>query len=744
MRNLPLGKRLFLLALAGILPLAAMSGIALLALVHQQRAQAEHASLEIVRALAIGVEGEIQRSFSALATLAAANSLERGDIAAFRMRTRRVMENQPHWLTIILADPQANVLLNTNVAPGERLPPVAEKESFEQAIRTRKPVVGFLARGQHGQFGVPLRVPVLRNGELRYILTCVIKPQAIMDRIERQRVPSDWVVSVFDAKGLRVARSRAHEKFIGKGASPSLQDLLKGDAREGTGITNALEGEPVYTAFTRLDSIGWTVAIGIPTSEIDMSGYRSLAVYGGGLLLSLALGMLASLAVARSINRPIGELRKAAQSLGHGGPVAVGANDIPETREVAEALAAAARQLEENASEREKLLADTEAARRQAEAANRTKDEFLAMLGHELRNPLAPMVNALELMNRRNHDPDARERQVIARQVAHLSRLVDDLLDVSRITKGKIQLQRNPIDLRTVAANALELTEPIFERRERGIDVELPDRPIFVDGDAVRLAQVLSNLLINAAKFTPPEGRIALRLRAVDDMAELAVEDSGCGIAADLLPHVFELFMQGRQSIDRRAGGLGLGLAIVKALVRMHGGTVVAESEGQDKGSRFVVQLPLCAGSETTTAWEPGPSAADDEHGRRILLVDDNADAAEILAQLLHEAAGCEVRTEANGPAALAALDAFLPDVAILDIGLPGMSGFELAQHLRRDARLPGLHIVALTGYGRAPDRARALDHGFDELLVKPVTLARLLAVIERLEKETSDRQTGP
>jgi signal transduction histidine kinase/CheY-like chemotaxis protein len=386
-----------------------------------------------------------------------------------------------------------------------------------------------------------------------------------------------------------------------------------------------------------------------------------------------------------------------------------------------------------------RLYADAETARRQAETANRAKDEFLAMLGHELRNPLAPIVTALHLMEMRGDGSAAGERRIIERQVAHLLRLVDDLLDVSRITQGKIQLERARVDVRSIVARAVEITQPAMEKRPRALDIELPPGPVFVHGDAVRLAQVLSNLLTNAAKFTPPEGRIALRLKAPagpGDPVEVVVQDAGAGIAADLLPHVFDLFLQGEQPSDRKGGGLGLGLAIVKTLTSMHGGTVIAESGGPGKGSTFTVRLPL-ADERTTAVPEESTGLRHTRGSGRVLIVDDNTDAAQTLAQLL-AALGYTTRSVGDGPAALVALDEFKPGIAILDIGLPGMDGYELARALRADARVPGIKLVALTGYGSERDRGRALAAEFDEHLVKPVSIERLLDTIDGMSRRSS------
>ncbi len=377
-----------------------------------------------------------------------------------------------------------------------------------------------------------------------------------------------------------------------------------------------------------------------------------------------------------------------------------------------------------------RLFADVQRALQEAETANRAKDEFLAMLGHELRNPLAPIVTALHVMKMRG-DYASDERHIIERQVTHLSRLVDDLLDVSRITKGKIQLEQELVNLNAVIARALELTQPALDRRARPVDVQLPVAPLFVTGDPVRLVQVVCNLLTNAVKFTPQDGRITLTLAARDGDAEVIVEDGGKGIAPELLPHVFDLFVQGEQSIDRGAGGLGLGLAIVKNLVHLHGGTVRASSDGAGRGATFIVRLPAVAAA-TPMAGDGTETEQLREGNGRVLIVDDNADAAQALELLLRNA-GYDVRTAADADRALEIITTFTPHLAVLDIGLPRMNGYELAERLHGDPRLAGIRLVAVTGYGRDRDRERAFASRFDEHLVKPVSPDRLLQVVGEL-----------
>jgi PAS domain S-box-containing protein len=370
------------------------------------------------------------------------------------------------------------------------------------------------------------------------------------------------------------------------------------------------------------------------------------------------------------------------------------------------------------ALERARLLAGESKARADAESANRSKDEFLAMLGHELRNPLAPIVTALSLMKLRGGDTHQKERAVIERQVAHLVRLVDDLLDVSRITKGKVDLKKERVELSEVVARGIELSSPLLEQRRQHLSVAVPDHGLELYGDATRLAQVVSNLVTNAAKYTPSEGHIAISAWRRGDTLVLAVRDDGMGIAPEMLPRVFDLFAQERQSIDRSLGGLGLGLAIARSVVTMHEGTVSAASEGHEKGSTFTVELPAAGAADASAFQGAAPPRVPAAGRRRVLVVDDNADAAELLGGLLRSS-GHEVMIASDGPQALDLAGAFRPEVALLDIGLPVMDGYELARRLR--SQLDTVRLIAVTGYGQDSDRERSRAAGFDAHMIKPV-----------------------
>ncbi|HEX4382057.1 MAG TPA: ATP-binding protein, partial [Myxococcales bacterium] len=374
-------------------------------------------------------------------------------------------------------------------------------------------------------------------------------------------------------------------------------------------------------------------------------------------------------------------------------------------------------------------------ARREAELANRAKDEFLAMLGHELRNPLAPILTALQLMRLRGTVGGEKERGVIERQVKHLVAMVDDLLDVSRVTRGKIELRRAHVELAEVVAQAIETASPLLEQHRHVLSVAVPQHGLLVNADAPRLAQVAANLLTNAAKYTPNGGRVWVSAQADGGEAVLTVRDSGIGIEKEMLGRIFEPFTQERQALDRSQGGLGLGLAIVRSLVSLHGGSVSAQSEGREKGTQFIVRLPLASGrTETPSRTQPVAPTVAASGAQRILIVDDNEDAAEMLAEML-SAESFSVRYALDGPSGLSLAAEFKPDVAILDIGLPVMDGFELASRFLDNPLLKRTRLIALTGYGQPEDRARSAAAGFAAHLVKPVDRDKLRAAISGLSR---------
>lgn len=379
-------------------------------------------------------------------------------------------------------------------------------------------------------------------------------------------------------------------------------------------------------------------------------------------------------------------------------------------------------------------IEERRAAETKLQESSRRKDEFLAMLSHELRNPLAPIRNALEVI-RRVAPPDPKlswATDVTGRQVKHLTRLVEELLDVARISQGKIALQTEVLDLRTVISMALETARPALESRSHRVTHRVPDHPVLLRGDAARLAQVVSNLLHNAAKYTESGGDVSVVLEVTSGLASITVTDTGVGIEADLLPNVFDLFEQGKRSLDRSQGGLGVGLTLVQRLVRLHKGDVSVTSRGAGQGSTFRVVLP-CLSEVVTGPAEADAPAADGATAIacRVLVVDDNRDAASTTAMCL-EIAGHQVRTVHDGLQALALAPTFAPDVVVLDIGLPGLDGYAVAARLRALPQTAGALMIAVTGYGREAERQQALDAGFDAHLVKPAEPVKLAELIAR------------
>ena len=378
-------------------------------------------------------------------------------------------------------------------------------------------------------------------------------------------------------------------------------------------------------------------------------------------------------------------------------------------------------------------LADRLRAEQALQQSHERKDEFLAMLGHELRNPLAAIRNATELIQiSEPNDPVlVRAHGVLDRQSGHMARLIDGLLEVSRVARGKIQLEWDTIDLRAIVKQGVQDRMSEAENRKLRLEQELPADPVWVDADEMRLKQVLDNLIGNAIKFSQPEGRIVVSLAVRDQQAVMMVRDTGTGIRPQMLARLFDPFQQDTQDISRAAGGLGLGLALARGLVELHGGSITAHSEGTGTGARFEVLLPLSAAPKTAVAEVP----VDEAPPRKILIVEDNRDAGETLCELL-TALGHRAKLVEDGPSALAAIQDQGYDVVLCDLGLPGMTGYDVARAVRADLAMESLPLVALTGYGQPEDLQRSATAGFDRHLTKPVTVKSLTAVLRALSAE--------
>ena len=708
--TLSLRRLLILLSAIGLLPLALLGLWSVHTTSQYQQREQDRALLDLARALSSAVDAELDGSIATLASLARTPAIDTGDIKAFYDIAREQVKAQPEWLAIILTDAEGRILFRTTDSFDAPKGRITDPESLRQLLAVQRPLVGRVARGQRGRVAFPVRVPIRDQAGHLYALTAVIKPDRILGVVKRQAAPSGSVIAVIDAFGAIVARSIDHEKRVTGSPGPTLTHMMRGGAPEGVGRNTNYEGDTLTSAFTRVSRHGWTVAVGVPRPSIGPASLTGITMYGWGLAASLlaciGLAWLLSIRVTRSF----ANLQRGAAALGAGKQVEVAPSRIRELALMGEALDAAARQHAVHEEERSRLLASLEEALAASRDASRVKDEFLAVLGHELRNPLSPIVASLDLMDLRADGASVRERTIMRRQVNHLKRLVDDLLDVSRITSGKMQLALQPLNLADVVRHA------VTSRPGQPVALTAPEA-VWVEGDESRLVQVLSNLLSNAERFG--DGATEVTLRTDAGQALLEVRDRGIGMDPELLARVFEPFYQAPQQVARVTGGLGLGLAIVRKIVELHGGRVSAHSDGPGTGSRFLVELPLAA------AQAPLPLAAAALHSpaRRVLLVDDNVDAAATTARIL-EQFGHAVEVAHTGADALAACARSQPDVAVLDIGLPDMDGYALATAIRQTGATP--RLVALTGYGQQSDIQRARDAGFDAHLTKPASLDAL------------------
>jgi signal transduction histidine kinase/ActR/RegA family two-component response regulator len=726
-RSAPLRVHLVLLVVGAMLPVALFGGFVVLRMAEEKK-EATTRHLETIASLmAVQLEGRISATLDVLGALAEAEPLHRDDLAAFHVEAQRVLKTQRSWLTVILVDSSGIPLLNSLVPVGTALPPVVEPRSLAETRTTLAPAVGPMTRGAHGRWGFPVRVPILRDGRLRYVLTAVISESGLADIVERDPKSEEYARVIIDRTGVIAARTSDTGTWVGRPAKASFVERARRQ-RRGVAREVTLTGVDVYAAHATTP-FGWSVAISSRAEAVDAplrQSMAALAIFGGIMLL---LSVAAATLMSRRISKGIASASRAAASLGRGELPTVRGSSVEEIALLLESLQRSAALLTLREHERDESLTRAETARELAEAASRSKDEFLAMLGHELRNPLSPIVLALELM-RHSGQSDTAEFAIIERQVGHLERLLDDLLDVSRISRGKVELRHEPVDVASVVTAAVEMARPLVEQRRHDLRVELASDRMSVLGDRVRLTQVLGNLLVNAAKYTDEGGSIALRAHADDGEIVIEVADNGRGIAPELLPKVFDLFVQGQRSIDRREGGLGIGLTLVRSLVTLHGGSVEARSDGPGAGSTFIVRL-LQFQREAEAVAAPVTSGVRHEQQTpmRILVVDDNVDAAALLSRLL-EAHGHDVRSAHDGREALNVLEDFHPDLALLDIGLPVFDGFELAGRIRAIYGERAPLMFAVSGYGQDADRVRSLAAGFVEHFVKPVDAATLLAAV--------------
>jgi signal transduction histidine kinase/ActR/RegA family two-component response regulator len=733
---------LFLMAAGILIPVILFSGLALNLLQDAERDAALGALVETANSVALRVERDLYSAEASLQVLAASPSLARQDYPAFYNEALVTKRAKTVWT--VMLDAQGRQLINTTAPYGELLAaPTDETGLLAHSFGASAFVSDLEPGGPRSKLVTSVNLPVTLDGERRYVLRQTFATEHFNRLLQDAGVPSGWLVALIDGKGNFIARSMNAHKLVGAQARPELVAAARAQ-RRGQIRHLTLEGAEAYDVFTHCSLSGWVVAVAAPVAQIERSARQASYVAGMGLLAAVACAVGMAALFGRQHVLSIGRAVKAAIELGNGIPPERRESRVLEVNELHGALHAAGEQLRQAQAyrkhaetERQALLESEQAARLMAEQQNRAKDQFLAMLGHELRNPLAPISTAAQLLKLQSGDP-SRVRyasDVIARQVEHMNSLLGDMLDVSRVTRGLVSLSLEDVELKGVIERALEQTAGLIEVKRHRLRIDLPPVALHVRADKTRLIQIFANLINNAAKYTPAEGAIGVSASVADGQVAVTVQDNGEGFSADLLPRLFDLFSQGERQPDRSQGGLGLGLALVKSLVQLHGGTVSAASPGPGQGSRFTVILPC------STA----PRAADNVAGEagaaaplRVMIVDDNIDGAISLSMYLEMAAGHCVETCYDGATALALAGVAAPDVFILDIGLPDMTGYDLARRLKALPHCAGALFIALTGYGQAQDKADARAAGFDHHVPKPADPQAILALLSENRGQTT------
>ncbi len=740
---MPLRRHLVILAALTILPLLVFTTWIVLEMHREERARAERALTDTARALSLAVDGEIGATVAALESLATSRDLDSGNLRAFHAQALALQARQAGWTTIALAEAGGADVLNVLRPLGAPLPPVGgDPDDLRRVVTTRRPVVSDAFVGPlSGQWVIAIRVPVVKDGRVRYVLSTTVHTRELRDVLLGQRLPSAWIGTILDRKRVIIARTRGEEQFVGQ---PASEPLLAASTRASEGWYRGLtkEGTSTYSAFSRSPHTGLTVALGVPAALIEAPLERSLWRIAGSGVLVLVLGVAVAGFFARRIAGPITALSVAAQDLGRGTVPHPAASTITEVNDLRQAMTEAARLV---LDERERQ----QAARAEAEAANTVKDEFLATLSHELRTPLNAVLGWSRMLKTGSLDEATAKRavDVIERNANAQLQLIEDLLDVSRIVTGKLRLDVKAVALASVIEAAVDTLRPAAEAKSIRLQPVVDPRAGPVSGDPDRLQQIVWNLLSNAVKFTPRGGRVQIRLGRVNSHVEIVVTDTGKGITADMLPHVFDRFRQADGSSQRAHGGLGIGLALVKSLVELHGGSVQAASAGLDQGATFTVTLPLMLHAEPSARVE----AAGPGHrvrsmaalgGIGLLVLDDDTDALELFATVLRQA-GAEVRVARSVREAIGLLRAWAPDVIVSDIEMPEENGYAFIRRLRGGEVPNGERIpaVAVTAYGGVSERIKIVSAGFDSYVAKPVEPDELAAIIGRLVTRARDTQ---
>lgn len=712
-------SHLLLLAFGIILPITAFSVFLTTVLVEREQRIFAEGSIERLRSTMNAIDAQVQGQITVLNAIASMRDLEEGNLAEFEAEAARVLHSHPQWMNIILALPDGRQVVNV-AAPSAVVSQryLLDSSIVTRAAKTGAPAIGSVLTGPAlNARGVNVAVPVSRNGAVRYVLLAFMRPELFLKPIQEQRLDDGWVSGVVDSAGSFIARV---PPVAAERASARFLEAVK-QAPEGWYRGPTAEGLDAYTAHITSSFSNWSIGLGIPASEVLKDARRTAWVMGAGVAAALAIASFLALWLGRRVAGPVARIAHAAPSIATGTPIDTrGLERVREVMTVAVALNEAAKVIRE----RQNLL---EREKQALQEADRAKDEFIAMMSHELRNPIAALSSASRLLEIVDPNADAARhaRDVISRQTKHTARLVEDLLDTSRVVMGKAYLQPEVFNLAEAATALVETWRSAGRLVNHRLTLAVT--PVWIRADRSRVEQILSNLLDNALKFSPENSECRVSVSNEGSHAILRVADQGPGLSLDMMSRVFDLFVQGGQGLARKSGGMGIGLALVKRLTELQGGTVAVASEGEGRGATFSVRFPSVA----APAGSPSLSMRTMPIARRkILLIDDNADMRQMLATSL-SIQGHEVSEAGDGLGAVQLANELAPEVVIVDIGLPEIDGYEVARRLRANPATREVRLIALTGYGQQEDKQRAIDAGFDEHLTKPVdadTLDRVIA----------------
>lgn len=729
-------RRLILLIAVTTAPLIAFAvGLVIWQTDTQEQVASAQAS-RVANAAMQSVDRALSGATASLQVLAASPTLAAGDLALFQQQASAAV-GVAGSKVISLFDSQGLRLVGTSATPelslDGRKEVIGANGPFKSA---RAGVTRLFVSQRDGRPAIGAVVPVFVQGQVRYALGASLPAAYFSELLSKSGLSEPWVAAVLDQRGTIIARSRSPERYVGNFARPEVWEALAKDPRPmGTIDGTTMEGAPAFLSFARSSESGWLTVVAVPKAAFAQERREQLMLLVA--VAAAALGFAAAMAwgVCRRITAAADGLNALALHLEHGvepQPQVIG---IRQFDEVADKMRKTGRQLREREEQLRQSVFDLRTAHERVQREEANKDRFIATLAHELRNPLAPLRTGLHVLAR-SPTPAvaARMRATMERQLAHMVRLIDDLLDISRISRGKLVLQLQPLDVQQVIAFAVEATEGAFNAAGVTLERTAPAEPLWVEGDFNRLGQALINLLDNAAKFTPAAGQVHLHVWADDDIVEIRVQDTGLGIEPARLEAVFDMFSHVKDEHNPGKPGLGIGLPLARRLVEMHGGTLRAKSGPSGVGTVMIIRMPRIAVAGAAAAL---PAASAGESPLRVLVVDDNVDAADLMAEGLRMA-GHEVRTVYSGNDALEVATVFTADFALLDIGMPGMNGYELCRRLRNMPAYAPCRIVAVTGWAAAGDRAKSEAAGFDDHLAKPVEWARIEALVAAVGEKRS------